>query len=100
MQQLWKCKIVWDEPLNEDLQLEWKDIATILKEITKLSIKRCYSNTLMKQLVIHCFAEASQRAYGAVVFIALQGQVSFITAKTRVAPLKQLTLPHLELMAH
>ena len=49
--------------------------------------------------MIHCFADASQIAYGAVVFIALQGQVSFVTAKTRVAPLKQLTLPRLELMA-
>ena len=38
-------------------------------------------------------------AYGAVVFTVLQDQVSFVTAKTRVAPLKQLTLPWLELMA-
>ena len=99
MQQLWKCKIAWDEPLNEDLQSEWKDIATNLKEATKLSIKRCYSNTLMKQPVIHCFADASQKTYGAVVFLVLQSEVCFVTAKSRVAPLKQLTLPRLKLMA-
>ena len=53
----------------------------------------------MKQPVIHCFADASQKAYGAVVFLVLQSEVCFVKAKSHVAPLKQLTLPHLELMA-
>ena len=99
MQQLWKCKLAWDEPLNENLQLEWKEIATNLKEATRLSVRRCYSDMPMQQPVIHCFADASPKAYGAVVYNAQQDQVSFVTAKTRVAPLKPLTLPRLELMA-
>lgn len=48
---------------------------------------------------IHCFADASQHAYGAIVFFMQDNQVSFVTAKTHVAPLKTLTIPRLELMA-
>jgi len=48
------------------------------------------------QPVLHCFADASQKAYGAIY---LQEQTFFVVAKTRVIPLKQLTLPCLELMA-
>ena len=99
MQKLWECKITWDEPLNEDHQAEWKDIATNLKETTGLSVQRCYFNKPITQPTIHCFADASQRAYHAIMFLTQQDQVSFVTVKTCVAPLKQLTLPHLELMA-
>ena len=51
--------------------------------------------------VIHCFADASQsiHIYSAVVFFTQDDQVSFVTAKTCVAPLKTLTIPRLELMA-
>ena len=99
MQKPWQCKIAWDEPLSEDHQTKWKDIAVNLKEATGLSVRRCYFTLPTKQPVVHCFADASPRAYGAVVFLTQQNQVSFVTAKSRVAPLKQLTLPRLELMA-
>ena len=41
----------------------------------------------------------SQKTYRAIIFITDEDQVSFVLAKTRVTPLKQLTLPRLELMA-
>ena len=62
-------------------------------------MKRCYFPTPATQPTIHCFADASQKAYGAIIFLVDSNQVSFVLAKTRVAPLKQLTLPRLELMA-
>ena len=48
---------------------------------------------------MHCFADVIQKAYGAVVFLVLQNEVTIVAAKSRVAPLKELTLPCLELMA-
>ena len=99
MQKLWMCKIGWEEPLSEELHKEWKEIATDLKAATRLSIRRCYFTTSLTHPIVHCFADASQKAYGAVVFLVLQSEVCFVTAKSRVAPLKQLTLPRLELMA-
>ena len=99
MQTLWKYKIAWDEPRNEELHDELKIIANDLKAASELSVTRCYFQSSITQPSIHCFADASLRVYGVVVFIVHQDQVSFIMAKTRVAPLKLLTLPRLELMA-
>ena len=48
---------------------------------------------------LHVFSDASTKAYGAVVNMCANNTTSFVTAKTRVAPIKQLTLPQLELMA-
>ena len=31
IQKLWQLKVPWDEPLNDDLQTKWKDVATDLK---------------------------------------------------------------------
>ena len=45
------------------------------------------------------FADASPKAYGAVAYIRQGNQIAFVMAKTRVAPLKKLSLPKLELMA-
>ena len=48
---------------------------------------------------LHVFADASTKAYGAVVFLTCSDQTTFVMAKGRVAPLKPVTLPKLELMA-
>jgi len=48
---------------------------------------------------LHVFADASIKAYGAVVFLLRSDQTTLVMAKGRVAPLKQVTLPRLELMA-
>ena len=53
---------------------------------------------------IHGFADASERAYGAVLYIrstTADGRVSvqLLCSKSRVAPLKKTTLPRLELCA-
>ena len=52
---------------------------------------------------LHAFGDASERAYGACIYLRLplvQGyQVSLVIARTRVAPIKKLSLPRLELMS-
>ena len=45
------------------------------------------------------FVDASTRAYDVVAYLTSDNDVSFVTAKNCVAPLKNLTLPKLELMA-
>ena len=99
IQKLWQLKVPWDEPLNDDLQTKWRDVATDLKNAKQFSVSRCYFDTHVTHPSIHCFVDASQQAYGAIVFLVQDKQVSFVIAKTRVAPLKALTTPRLELMA-
>ena len=99
IQKLWQSKVTWDEPLSDDLQIEWKKVAADLNEAKQFTVSRWYFDTHVTHPTLHCFADASQHAYGAIVFFVQGKQVSFVLAKTRVAPLKALTIPRLELMA-
>jgi len=46
---------------------------------------------------IHGFCDASIEAYGACVYIVCNGRSQLLWSKSRVAPLKTLTVPKLEL---
>ncbi|KRY96892.1 hypothetical protein T4B_15301, partial [Trichinella pseudospiralis] len=52
---------------------------------------------------LHVYGDASKWAYGAVAYLKVISKdkttVRFIMSKSRVAPLKTITLPRLELMA-
>ena len=79
------------------------DVADDLQAAAKTTIRRCYFTHIYNgkgQLPqLYVLADASTKAYGAVVYIQQGSETAFVIAKTRVAPLKQLTLPRLELMA-
>ncbi|XP_042220387.1 uncharacterized protein LOC121865127 [Homarus americanus] len=81
-----------------------------LKEIdlrqNKLPMERalgaCAKEIISAQL--HTFCDASQAAYGAVTYLRLVDsggsiQCSFVYGRAKLAPLKQLTIPRLELCA-
>ena len=44
------------------------------------------------------FIDASTKAYGAVVYICKNNRISLVLSKSRVAPIKSITLPKLELV--
>ena len=50
-------------------------------------------------LCIHVFCDASFKAYGSVIYITCGEKSAHVIARTRMASLKQLTSPRLELMA-
>jgi hypothetical protein len=57
------------------------------------NISECY---------LHGFGDASKNAYCAVVYLVYRtegGETRSIASKTRVAPLKELSIPRLELMS-
>ena len=100
MQLLWQQHVTWDEPLDQDLLTDWTAILTDIYRCADISVERRYFNiNFNNNMQLHAFADASTKAYGAVVFLCCSDQTTFVVAKGRVAPLKQITLPKLELMA-
>ena len=102
MQSLWQKHIDWDEPLEKDLRDEWLIIAKDIQVATTVTMPRQYfTNADLSSTAaqLHVFADASIKAYGAVAYLQVNEQMAFVIAKTRVAPVKELTLPKLELMA-
>ncbi|KRY59122.1 hypothetical protein T03_16464 [Trichinella britovi] len=92
---------------SDEVELQWRVWKLKLNELHCFAIRRAYlpfSPTEASRLELHGFGDASEAAYAAVV--SLSGvktpddvQVSFVTVNSRVAPLKKLSTPQLELMA-
>ena len=101
MQEIWKQKLDWDIPLPENLHKVWNCIAKDLNTVTQITFSRQYlSNpTESEKRRLHIFVDACMASYGAAAFICDKEESRLVMAKNRVAPLKTLTLPKLELMA-
>ena len=102
IQELWQQQLEWDEPLSPELSSQWHEIAQNIEEAATITLhRRFFASSEMQPTApyLHVFADASSKAYGAVSYITSGDQCSLVMAKSRVAPLKKLTLPQLELMA-
>ena len=107
VQELFRLKIGWDDIMPEMQQRQWADWMSDLPNMEEVRIPRCtkpqhFSNVVSREL--HHFADASDHAYGTCSYLRQQddqGQVdvSIIMAKSRLAPLKRMTIPRLELAA-
>lgn len=60
---------------------------------------RCALLRMEHPAQLHIFCDASELAYGAVTYLKVSGRVSFLTSKSRPAPMKFLSNPKLELCA-
>ncbi len=103
-QKLCEKQIEWDEPLTEDLLTEWELMASDLQQSTPFRIPRCYPCLMdSESYMLQGFCDASQKAYAAVVYIQAGGgdevRSQFLCSKTRVAPVKKMTIPRLELLS-
>ncbi|XP_020296867.1 uncharacterized protein LOC109861576 [Pseudomyrmex gracilis] len=92
-----------DEPLPPELQSKWALFVNELTLLNDLRVPRQVCCT-SPQVEIHGFADASELAYGGCVYVrstdkALTVSVRLLCAKSRVAPLKPLTIPKSELSA-
>ena len=100
LQQLWQEHLEWDTELGEQLYKSWNQIASDVVQATQMPFPRqfiIFSPTT--ETTLHIFADASPKAYGAVAYLQQGTNSSLVMSKTRAAPLKQLSLPKLELMA-
>ncbi|XP_011859874.1 PREDICTED: uncharacterized protein LOC105557286 [Vollenhovia emeryi] len=103
LQELWLHKLQWDDPLPSQLSARWLIIREELTSLAKLSIPRWLNTWSDSQVELHGFSDASQLAMAAVIYISVHDSngatFSLVCSKTKVAPLKRLSIPRLELTA-
>ena len=102
IQMLWKEKLDWDDKLTPHLENIWNKFIDNLKELELVEIPRYILINSAIKYELHGFSDASEKAYAAAVYvrsITSDGgiQVGLIASKSKVSPLKNLTLPRLEL---
>ena len=100
IQQLWQQRHEWDSDLDEQLCTAWHTIACDILHATTLLYPRRYIATLHDtDAILHVFADASPIAYGAAAYFQFGADSHLVMSKARAAPVKQHSLPRLELMA-
>lgn len=105
LQELWSSSAGWDDSLSSEIEKKWIAIRSDLFNCEKIKFNRWIGIPgTYKSCTLHGFADASQKAYAAVVYCRtenLDGSVivNLVASKTKVAPLQSITLPRLELCA-
>ncbi|XP_053690797.1 uncharacterized protein LOC128739342 [Sabethes cyaneus] len=107
MQEIWRTGIQWDEEIPCHLFEKWEHWLEVLPTVSDVCIPRCYRllTSISPKTVIqlHTFVDASEAGYAAVVYLRFQQgdnvECAIVAAKSRVAPLKYVSIPRLELQA-
>ncbi|XP_068987590.1 uncharacterized protein [Bombus flavifrons] len=102
LQRVWALKIDWDESLPAELHTEWDRYHIQLPLLNDIRFPRKTIIKAANHIELHGFCDASERAYGACVYLRSTNpeghtQTQILTARSKVAPLKSLTIPRLEL---
>lgn len=95
--------IGWNDLLTDQLLERWKLIQVSLAGADSICIPRCFLSHTTQSVRLVAFADASTKAYAAVVYLRMEFdsnvRVRFMAAITRVTPLKSITIPRLELLS-
>ncbi|XP_058827505.1 uncharacterized protein LOC131687443 [Topomyia yanbarensis] len=107
VQNIWRSGISWDDRIPDELLAHWQRWTLLLQQLKEISISRCYfpgyDPRSYDDIELHTFVDASEDAYACVSYFRMvdRGEIrcSLVAAKTKVAPLKPLSIPKLELQA-
>lgn len=104
LQQAWLESLDWDDELPEKLKNEWKNWFAELHCLRDIKVPRSLKkNNQVTIVTLHSFSDASEKAYAAVVYSRYEYEgksvtTQLIASKTRLSPLKAISIPRLELM--
>ena len=98
----------WDDELPKDTVERFLALCIELPRLVEITIPRSYFSGPFQHLELHMFGDSSQDVFSAVGFLKAQVtctsgdiiiELAFVLGKARVAPMKVLTVPKLELQA-
>ena len=100
MRKIWSSnlKLQWDDVLPTDLSAEWEKLSIDFANIFDISFDRA---TLNEDLSygLHIFCDSSQTSFGFVMYGTHLDESNFLFAKAKIAPMKNYSIPTLELMS-
>lgn len=103
IKELWLLKIDWDESPPANVASVWDQFCAELSRLNELSIPRHIGVVDDCVVRLIAFADASERAYGAVVYAHIvcgsEIKVQLVCSKSKVSPVKPLSIARLELCA-
>lgn len=103
MQNLWKEALDWDQIVSGPLFTAWKQFYDDLPLLNTLRVPRQAVNQgIVRRIEVHGFCDSSEQAYGACLYLRSLNEnntweVQLLCAKSKVAPIKTVTVPRLEL---
>lgn len=104
LQRLWEEGLGWDDSAPTNIRDVWRRWKEELPCLLDKPISRCYypKETHIVNLELHGFSDASEDAYSAVVYLRMTDSdnvvhTSLVMSKTKVAPIKRISIPRLEL---
>ncbi|GFT30190.1 integrase catalytic domain-containing protein [Trichonephila clavipes] len=92
----------WSDELHLKEEKEWRRFIDSLEAVNSISIDRCIAIHRAESIELHAFSNASEKAYGSSIYlksISALGEIKvcLVTSKSRESPLKQISIPRLEL---
>ncbi|XP_053692180.1 uncharacterized protein LOC128740643 [Sabethes cyaneus] len=107
LQEIWRSGCAWDDEIAGSLAEKWLTWVAVLPDVRNVRVPRCYrvitSANTTNDVQLHIFCDASENGIAAVAYFRFEEngviECAMIGSKTRVAPLKFLSIPRLELQA-
>ncbi|XP_053395836.1 uncharacterized protein LOC128555987 [Mercenaria mercenaria] len=105
IQKLCKEKLGWDDEIPQTHCHEWKRWLASLPYLENIVVSRCFRPKdfgNIKNTQLHMFSDGSELGYGACAYLRMvdeDGRVmcSLVLGNSRLAPMKQISIPRLEL---
>ena len=104
LQRVWELRLDWDEMVPIEIQSIWMQWRSELPSLYSKPISRYYfpNDSQIKSVQLHGFSDASENAYSGVVYLRMIDSldnihISLVMSKTRVSPIKRISIPRLEL---
>jgi hypothetical protein len=103
MQEIWTAGLDWDNVLPCNLSTKWENWVSELQSLSCVAIPRCLRLPNPKTVDLNLFSDASKDAYASIAYLVCQytnnpSTSRLIASKSRVSPLKVVTIPCLKLM--
>ena len=107
-QDLWIAKIDWNDTLPIEIKNKYDSWLKSGECLKSFFVNRMYFPTFawseLRKIDLHLFTDASERGYGCCVYIRAllpnnEVSVQLVCSRSRVCPIKFVTLPKLELLS-